>query len=137
VAPYLWLVIVQLVQSQQGGIEMQEEVVYLIHFDQAYYHARHYLGTTTNLEKRLRQHAGGCGVGGARLMEVIMQVGITWRVARLWAGGRVLERQLKALKNSARLCPICEAERIAEQIFDTVSEAEQEAYIGGLFDGCL
>jgi hypothetical protein len=65
---------------------MQEQalsVVYLIHFDQPYYHARHYLGTTYDLEHRLAQHALGRRAGGARLMEVITQAGITWRVACL------------------------------------------------------
>lgn len=106
---------------------MSENVVYLIHFDQPYYHARHYLGTTNDLEHRLQQHMLGRRYGGARLMEVIVSMGITWRVARLWSGGRDVERQLKAWKNSCRLCPICQAERIVEQMFDTVAEEEEEA----------
>lgn len=105
---------------------MQEWVVYLIHFDQPYYHARHYLGTTNDLEHRLEQHRRGRRYGGARLMEVVTSLGITWRVARLWSGGREVERQLKAWKNSCRLCPICQAELIAEQVFDAVSEEEVE-----------
>ncbi len=104
-----------------------QQVVYLIHFDQPYYHARHYLGTTTDLEWRLRQHALGRRAGGARSMEVIMQAGITWRLAAVWPGGRDLERRLKAWGGSGQFCPICKAERIAAQMFaDTVSEAELE-----------
>jgi|SRR5579885_862167 len=105
---------------------MQGSVVYLIHFDQPYYHARHYLGTTNDLAHRLEQHRRGRRFGGARLMEVVTLQGITWRVARLWSGGRDVERQLKAQKNSCRLCPICHAELIAEQLFETVSEEETE-----------
>ncbi len=55
-----------------------------------------------------------------------MQAGITWRVACTWAGGRELERRLKAWGGSGQFCPICKAERIAEQMFDTLSEAELE-----------
>ncbi len=106
--------------------ERAQSVVYLIHFDQPYYHARHYLGTTYDLEHRLAQHALGRRAGGARLMEVITQAGITWRVACLWSGGRELERQLKGYHNSCRLCPICQAERMCEQMFATVSEEETE-----------
>jgi predicted GIY-YIG superfamily endonuclease len=103
------------------------EVVYLIHFDQPYYHARHYLGTTNDLAQRLQQHQWGTRYGGARLMEVITQAGITWRVACTWPGGRALERQLKNWHGGARLCPICKAERFVDQMIpDTVSEEETE-----------
>jgi len=102
-------------------------VVYLIHFDRPYQHARHYLGTTNDLEHRLKQHSLGVRYGGARLMEVIIGAGITWRVARTWAGGRELEQQLKAWNNSCRLCPICKAERKSNQTSsDTVTEQELE-----------
>jgi predicted GIY-YIG superfamily endonuclease len=107
----------------------QQQVVYLIHFDQPYYHARHYLGTTNDLDHRLKQHMLGTCYGGARLMEVIMQVGITWRVACTWVGGRDLEKRLKSWNNSGRFCPICKAERIAEQMFDTLSEVDNEDWL--------
>jgi len=81
--------------------------VYLIHFDCPYKHARHYLGYTGDLEARLKAHASG---NGSRLMEVITEAGITWRLARTWAGGRDIERRLKRQKNSPRLCPICRKE---------------------------
>jgi predicted GIY-YIG superfamily endonuclease len=80
-------------------------MVYLIHFDTPYKHARHYLGYTNNLDRRLEEHRRG---QGARLMEVIHNAGITWRLARTWEGGRDLERKLKSQHNSpANLCPIC------------------------------
>ncbi len=99
-------------------------VVYLIHFDRPYQHARHYLGTTNDLSHRLRQHASGCKYGGARLMEVIVQAGISWRVACTWVGGRELEKQLKGRHNGCLLCPICKAERIASQMLDMVAESD-------------
>jgi len=78
--------------------------VYLIHFNKAFRHARHYIGFTTNLDKRITDHL--CGMG-ARLMEVITNAGIEWRVARTWRGDRRLERRLKDWHNAALLCPLC------------------------------
>jgi predicted GIY-YIG superfamily endonuclease len=79
-------------------------VVYLIHFDRPYHHARHYMGWTADLENRLDAHAGG---NGARLMQVVAEAGIGWRLARTWRGDRTLERRLKRRHNGPRLCPIC------------------------------
>ena len=81
--------------------------VYLIHFDKPYYHAQHYIGSTDNLGQRLHLHHIG---RGARLMQVIHNAGITWRLARTWPGGRQLERQLKRRHKARELCPICRAE---------------------------
>lgn len=78
--------------------------VYLIHFNRPYRHARHYLGFTENLDKRITDHL--CGMG-ARLMEVITDAGIEWRVVRTWHGDRRLERRLKNWHNAAFLCPLC------------------------------
>jgi predicted GIY-YIG superfamily endonuclease len=79
-------------------------VVYLIHFDEPFQHARHYLGYTKNLDTRLAAHRAG---SGARLMKVISEQGISWQLARTWRGNRTLERRLKNWHNSAQLCPIC------------------------------
>ena len=78
--------------------------VYLIHFDQKLAHAQHYLGSADDLQARLACHRSG---NGARLMEVITEQGIPWRLARTWPGNRKLERELKRQKGSPRLCPIC------------------------------
>lgn len=82
--------------------------VYLLHFDQPLAHARHYLGyTSRSLKARLAEHESG---NGARLMEVISQAGITWRLVRTWKGDRKLERQLKNRHEGPRLCPLCRGE---------------------------
>ena len=79
--------------------------IYLLHFEQPYYHARHYLGWTEGvLEVRLERHMVG---HGARLVSVVTEVGIGIELARLWSGTRELERKLKNRKNSPKLCPIC------------------------------
>ena len=39
-----------------GGKFAGESLVYLLHFDQPYQHARHYIGSTMDLERRLPEH---------------------------------------------------------------------------------
>ncbi len=85
---------------------MSASTVYLLHFDEPYRHARHYLGYARDLERRLGEHRAG---RGARLIEVITNVGIGFVVARTWEGDRGLEGALKKRKASPRLCPICRA----------------------------
>ncbi len=70
--------------------------VYLIHFEQAYRHARHYLGVAKNLDARIADHRAGVG---SRLLRIVSEAGIEWRVVRTWEDGRQLERHWK------RLCP--------------------------------
>lgn len=86
--------------------------IYLIHFDQPYEHAQHYLGfvDTANhpleeaLPSRLTYHRTG---RGSRLMKAVTAKGISWNVVRIWKDGtRTQERQLKVM-SSTRLCPIC------------------------------
>lgn len=79
-------------------------VVYLLHFLRPYRHARHYLGWTRDLPGRLSEHEIG---RGARLMQVITEAGIEWRLARLWPGGRREERRLKGRGGASRSCPLC------------------------------
>jgi predicted GIY-YIG superfamily endonuclease len=78
--------------------------VYLLHFSEPYKHARHYTGTSKNVQARLRQHAAG---RGARLLAVVQAAGITWELARVWPGGRARERQLKRQGGASRHCPLC------------------------------
>ena len=83
---------------------MKTSVVYLIHFFAPYAHARHYLGSTADLDARLKQHQAG---SGARLMEVVSQAGINWTLVRAWKGDRKRERKLKNYHRRA-LCPLCD-----------------------------
>jgi hypothetical protein len=57
-----------------------------------------------DLDARLAEHAGG---RGARLLQVAQAAGITWTLARTWAGGRTGERQLKRQGGASRCCPQC------------------------------
>ena len=87
-------------------------VIYLLHFDQPIgdLHnprgfASHYTGWTLDLPTRLVDHAAG---RGARLMQVIGELGIGWQLARIWTGTRTRERSLKRSGGAARRCPVCQ-----------------------------
>lgn len=86
--------------------------IYLLHFDRPLAHAKHYLGWTEHLEERLDCHRRG---DGARIMAVLAEQGIGWRLVRTWKGDRNLERRLKNRKETPQLCPCCNprAERLA------------------------
>lgn len=93
-------------------------VVYLLCFVDAqghkarYQHAGHYLGYAArsvdgalSLSARLQEHASG---QGARLTQVAVAAGITFKVTRTWRGTRGMERLLKQTwHGSVRLCPDC------------------------------
>jgi len=81
-------------------------MIYLICFERAYKHARHYIGSTENLTERMQEHEHG---RGARLMAVITEAGIHWQVMATFEGGRKQERIYKNRKNDAQLCPNCRA----------------------------
>ena len=85
--------------------------VYLIHFEQPLGDARnphgqaqHYIGFTDDLDARLEAHRKG---NGAAIMAAVSRAGIGWTLARTWAGGRDLEKQLKRRKKARCLCPVC------------------------------
>ena len=89
-------------------------VVYTLHFDQpvgpagapSKFRAQHYTGHAKNLADRLAEHERG---QGARLTQVVVEQGGSWRVADVQPGTRALERQLKQ-HGAARRCPICKAQ---------------------------
>jgi predicted GIY-YIG superfamily endonuclease len=82
----------------------QPGVIYLLHFDRPYRHARHYTGWTEDLLDRLDRHAAG---RGARLVEVIWQAGIGFTLVRVCEGTRRRERAIKNDGGAARYCPAC------------------------------
>ena len=82
-------------------------IVYLLHFDRSYRHARHYIGFTQNLEQRLEEHRAG---RGSPLVAAAIADGIDFQLAAIWEGDRHDERRLHRQKNTrARLCPLCVA----------------------------
>jgi predicted GIY-YIG superfamily endonuclease len=88
-------------------------IVYLLHFSRPHHHARHYMGWTENLPARLKRHRAG---NGARLIEVIIQNGNSFDLARIWTNAdRAQERRLKNGHNSPLLCPICKTKKDPSQ----------------------
>ena len=82
-------------------------VIYLLHFERSYHHARHYLGYTDDLEARVAAHRAG---HGSPLVAAAVRDGIEFCVAATWPGDRREERRLHRYRNSPRrLCPICRA----------------------------
>lgn len=80
-------------------------VVYLIHFERPYRHARHYLGWAAQLDARIAHHRAGTG---ARLLAVVNAAGIGWSVVRVWdPASRTRERQIKRQGGLSRCCPAC------------------------------
>lgn len=81
-------------------------VIYLLHFDRPFGHARHYLGWTGDgrLESRLAHHAAGTG---ANLLRHVAAAGIGWTLVRTWTGDRSRERALKVRGGHSRKCPAC------------------------------
>ena len=89
-------------------------MVYLLHFDEPYRHARHYVGfaeTPATFGRRVAHHRNGTG---ARLLAVVSAAGIGFTIARTWPDAdRTQERKLKNRKNAPRLCPVCAARKAA------------------------
>jgi len=77
-------------------------VIYLLHFDRPYRHAKHYTGWTDDLLHRLDTHAKG---NGARLVAVIWQAGIGFTCVRVCEGTRRTERAIKNAGGAVRYCP--------------------------------
>jgi predicted GIY-YIG superfamily endonuclease len=85
--------------------------VYLLHFSAPLDNAEnrralasHYIGWAVDLDSRLRQHRAG---RGAAITRAAVERGIAFEVVATWPGDWLLERRLKALKATPRLCPIC------------------------------
>jgi hypothetical protein len=82
--------------------------VYLLHFSRPYWHARHYVGFSTRLEARIREHLRG---RGSPLIAAALQSGIEIFIARRWENvTRAFERRIHHL-HGRRGCPICRGPR--------------------------
>ncbi len=81
-------------------------MIYLLHFEKPFKHAKHYLGFTDDLERRIERHKRG---DGSKLIAAVVKANIGFVLARVWPeGDRNFERKLKNGKNTPRLCPLCQ-----------------------------
>lgn len=79
-------------------------MVYILHFEKPYKHARHYVGFTTDLDRRQREHTHYCR---SPLLKAVRAAGIRWYLAVVFEGGRKLERKIKESNHTSRYCPLC------------------------------
>jgi predicted GIY-YIG superfamily endonuclease len=106
----------------------EQGIVYTLKFDPPYSPgapegaqvAKHYTGFATDLDAHLADHAAG---HGARLTQVQLAAGGTWRLAAAEPGTGDREAQLKDCGVSRR-CQICRAEA---QVGNSEAESEPEA----------
>lgn len=83
--------------------------LYVLHFEPAYKHARHYLGWTEgDVHARLADHLSG---RGANLVRVAINAGCAVTLICTFPGTRYDERRLKNRGGSARVCTACRAAR--------------------------
>jgi hypothetical protein len=81
--------------------------VYLLHFDEPYRHAQHYLGYSDDIVRRVDKHLAGRSMQPLILAVLRAEIGIS--LVRVWPDAeRGQERRLKN-RSSSRLCPLCHA----------------------------
>lgn len=94
-----------------SGLEL-EHGLYLLHFEPAYEHARHYLGYADSIPRRVREHFAG-GSKASPLVRAALEAGSRVTVTRVWLGGsRDLERRLKRRGGLSSSCPTCLAREL-------------------------
>jgi predicted GIY-YIG superfamily endonuclease len=81
--------------------------VYLLHYAEPLGRLQHYVGWTSDLDQRLRQHASG---DGSTITARFHQAGTPFVLARTWPGTRQLERKIKQ-GGPANYCPLCRDRR--------------------------
>lgn len=94
--------------------------VYLLHFDRPFGHAKHYLGSTTHLARRLGDHR--TGHSSSKFMNKIHDAGIGFQLARVWKGDKQTERKLKNQGGASRICPVCKSEKTRILAGNTLNE---------------
>lgn len=84
---------------------MKTENIYLLHFSKNLCHARHYIGASQNVEKRVAEHKKN---PRPKILKACKENDITFDIVRVWKNKeRGFERLLKNRKNAPELCPIC------------------------------
>jgi predicted GIY-YIG superfamily endonuclease len=93
-------------QSEPRGVYAHDKLgeVYIIHLHTPLGHARHYVGFTKHLDKRLAHHRAN---SGARFLQVCNELKISYTLVVRFAGTKTDERRLKNTNNTSRYCPYC------------------------------
>ena len=85
-------------------------MIYLLHFDPPFHHARHYLGFTENLAQRMATHTGQNGGSGygSKLVTAARAAGSKIILARVWPDGTRDQERMKKNRGKTRICPVCD-----------------------------
>jgi len=100
--------------------------VYLLHFDRPYHHARHYVGFTQYLGRRVKRHLAG---KGSPLIEAASKAGIEITLARVWHNvtGR-FERRIHNMQQTKLLCPLCMGRRKMRRTRPRIADYQEYEY---------
>ena len=79
----------------------QPGTVYILHFEPAYRHARHYVGWALDPDARIAAHLAG---NASPLVRAAVAAGVHISVAALLPGSRHLERRLKTWHKTGQFC---------------------------------
>ncbi len=74
---------------------MKTTEVYILHFEPAYKHARHYVGSTSRGNARSDDHLAG---RGSPLVSAAIRAGVAVTFHVIGVGGRIAERKIKQQK---------------------------------------
>ena len=101
------------INPQQQQLSLRHGIpgtVYVLHFEPAYKHARHYIGWTasTDITDRLNIHLQG---RGSPLIRAAVSAGVEIQLAETYQGTRYLGRRLKRRHKTSQFCAICRAHR--------------------------
>ena len=86
-------------------------MIYILHFSKKVAgHAQHYVGYTSDSERRLKEHLN-CNQSGSPLVKAAIERGYQVKVANTFEGDRKVEKQIKRQKNTSRFCSICNGKK--------------------------
>ena len=89
-------------------------IVYIIHFNEPYKHAKHYTGITNDFYLRMKAHLKG---KGAKLPYIVLKSGIgmkffIWKNNLNFKEAKKEEKRIKkVIKNTARICKYCKQKK--------------------------
>ena len=90
----------------------QEGFIYLLHWQDRTGRVQHYVGWTTRLETRLKQHFSPNG--GCPTTRCYRRQGMGGRLVRLWQGTMREERYLQQSLRFPGDCPVCAGMSVRE-----------------------
>ena len=101
---------------------MKTTEVYILHFEPAYKHARHYVGSTSRGNARGDDHLAG---RGSPLVSAAIRAGVAVTFHVIGVGGRIAERKIKQQKNAGRFCPQCQKEKNKNDKFNRTKSRDE------------